>query len=78
MKRPLAELVLIATGDIVLVVHEGSTFEAATGQEWIFEVAQFQRELETWKREPRPLAERRSAPSTGSESAEAKLGSGSE
>ena len=78
VKRPLAELVLVATGDIVLVLHEESAFEAATGQEWIFEVAQFQRELEIWKREPSPLAGRRSAPSTGSESTEAKSGSGSE
>jgi DNA-binding transcriptional MerR regulator len=78
VNRPLAELVLVATGDIVLVLHEESAFEAATGQEWIFEVAQFQRELEIWKREPRPLAGRRSAPSTGSEIGEAKLGSGSE
>ena len=70
VKRPLAELVLVATGDIVLVVHEGSTFEAATGQEWVFQVAEFQRELEAWKREPKPLARRRSAPSTGSEAAE--------
>jgi hypothetical protein len=65
------------TGDIVLVLHEESAFEAATGQEWIFEVAQFQRELEIWKREPRPLARRRSAPSTGSESAAAKSRAGS-
>ena len=70
VKRPLAELVLVTTGDIVLVVHEGSTFEAATGQEWVFEVAAFERELEAWKREPKPLARRCSAPSTGSEAAE--------
>jgi DNA-binding transcriptional MerR regulator len=69
VERPLAELVLVTTGDIVLVVHEGSAFEAATGQEWIFEVAAFQRELEAWKQEPKPPAKRRSAPSTGSESA---------
>jgi hypothetical protein len=70
VRRPLAELVLVATGDIVLVVHQGSAFEAATGQEWVFEVARFQREVEAWKRKPRPLAKRRSAPSTGSEAAE--------
>ena len=70
VERPLAELVLVATGDIVLVVHQGSAFEAATGQEWVFQVAEFHRELEAWKREPKPLARRRSAPSTGSEAAE--------
>ena len=78
VKRPLAELVLVATGDIVLVVYEGTAFEAATGQEWVFEVAQFQRELESWKREPKPLTRRRSAPSTGSEAAESETRSGLE
>jgi len=72
VERPLAELVLVATGDVVLVVRDGSTFEAATGQEWVFEVAQFQREVEAWKGESKPLAKRRSAPSTGSEAAETK------
>ena len=78
VKRPLAELVLVATGDIVLVVHQGSAFEAATGQEWVFEVARFQREVEAWKRKPRPLPKRRSAPSTGSEAAEPETRSGLE
>jgi len=50
VKRPLAELVLVATGDVVLVLHEGAAFEAATGQEWVFEVARFQRELDAWRR----------------------------
>lgn len=76
--RPLAELVLVATGDIVLVLHEGSAFEAATGQEWVFEVAQFQRELEAWRQKPRPLARRRSVPSTGTGAAESGTRSGSE
>jgi DNA-binding transcriptional MerR regulator len=78
VNRPLAELVLVATGDVVLVVHQGSAFEAATGQEWVFEVAQFQREVEDWKRKPRPVARRRSAPSTGSEAAQRGTRSGSE
>ena len=78
VKRPLAKLVLVATGDIVLVVHQGSAFEAATGQEWVFQVARFQGEVEAWKR--KPPAKRRSAPSTGSEAAgtQTKSGSGSE
>ena len=78
VNRPLAELVLVATGDVVLVVHEGSAFEAATGQEWVFEVAQFQREVEAWKQRPKPLARRRSAPSTGFDAAETGTRSGSE
>lgn len=43
--RPLAELVLVATGDVVVVIREGSAFEALSGQEWVFDVAEFQREL---------------------------------
>jgi DNA-binding transcriptional MerR regulator len=78
VKRPLAELVLVATGDIVLVLHGESAFEAVSGQEWVLEVAQFQRELESWKRElPRPN-KRRSVPSTGSEAAETGTRSGSD
>jgi DNA-binding transcriptional MerR regulator len=50
VKSPLAELVLVATGDIVLVFRDGTAFEAVSGQEWVFEVAQLQREIEEWKR----------------------------
>ncbi len=46
VRRPLSELVLVATGDVVLALREGSAFEALSGQEWILEVAQFQREIE--------------------------------
>jgi hypothetical protein len=49
VRRPLAELILVATGDVVLAFREGTAFEAVSGQEWIFEVAQFQREIEEWK-----------------------------
>lgn len=51
IERPLSELVLVATGDIVLVFHGGTAFEAVSGQEWVFEVAEFQREVEAWSRE---------------------------
>lgn len=50
IRHPLAELVLVATGDVVLALHEGSAFEAVSGQEWVFEVARFQREVETFRR----------------------------
>ena len=43
--RPLSELVLVATGDVVLVFHDETVFEAITGQEWVFPVASFQREV---------------------------------
>ncbi len=46
VRHPLSELVLVATGDVVLVLREDSAFEALSGQEWILEVAQFQREVE--------------------------------
>ncbi len=72
VKRPLADLVLVTTGDIVLVLHDGSAFEAATGQEWVFEVARFERELAAWKREPELLAGRRSADSRGLDAAAAR------
>ncbi len=49
VSKPLSELVLVATGDVVLVFSEGTAFEAVTGQEWIFEVALFQREVDTWR-----------------------------
>lgn len=49
VSKPLSELVLVATGDVVLVFSEGTAFEAVTGQEWVFEVALFQREVDTWK-----------------------------
>jgi len=50
VERPLAELVLVATGDVVLAFRGGTAFDAVSGQEWVFEVAQFQREIESWKR----------------------------
>ena len=37
--KPLHELALVATGDVVLVLHGRSAFEALTGQEWILDVA---------------------------------------
>lgn len=43
--RPLSELVLVATGDLVLVLHEGTAFEAVSGQEWIFAVSHLEREV---------------------------------
>lgn len=76
VQRPLAELVLVATGDIVLVLHGESAFEAVSGQEWVFEVAQFQRELESWRRKPPHGPWRRSVPSTGSGAAETGTRSG--
>ncbi|MGB5180045.1 MAG: MerR family transcriptional regulator [Gammaproteobacteria bacterium] len=41
---PLQELSLVATGDVVLVLRSGAAFDALTGQEWILQVADFERE----------------------------------
>ena len=47
--RPLSELVLVATGDVVLVFQDDTVFEAITGQEWVFEVADFEREVSDYR-----------------------------
>jgi hypothetical protein len=49
VKRPLAELVLVATGDVVLVFRDNTAFDAVSGQEWVFEVAKFGREVDAWR-----------------------------
>ena len=41
---PIQELSLVATGDVVLVLRSGAAFDALTGQEWIFQVADLERE----------------------------------
>ncbi len=49
VRRPLAELVLVATGGVVLAFRGETAFDAVSGQEWVVEVARFQREIEDWK-----------------------------
>jgi len=61
VRRPLAELVLVATGDVVLAFRDGTAFDAASGQEWIFEVADFQREVEAWSHSEKTLRRGRRA-----------------
>jgi DNA-binding transcriptional MerR regulator len=63
--QPLSQLVLVATGDVVLVFREGAAFEAVSGQEWVFEVASFQREVEAWKQAVSQLPHRRARSATG-------------
>ena len=41
---PLHELSLVVTGDVVLVLRSGAAFDALTGQEWIVQVADLERE----------------------------------
>ena len=64
VSKPLSELILVATGDMVLVFSEGTAFEAVTGQEWIFEVALFQREVDSWRRAIDRGPNRRARPSS--------------
>ena len=47
--RPLAEVVLVATGDVVLAFKDGTAFDAVSGQEWVFEIAQLQREVDAYR-----------------------------
>ena len=61
VRRPLAELVLVATGDVVLAFRNGTAFDAVSGQEWIFEVARFEREIEAWRRSVETLRTTRRA-----------------
>jgi DNA-binding transcriptional MerR regulator len=62
IERPLSELVLVATGEVVLVFLENTAFEAVSGQEWIFEVAEFKREVDRWKAAARSEPVRRARP----------------
>lgn len=59
VERPLSELVLVATGDVVLVFQEGAAFEAVSGQEWVFEVAAFEREVRAWRQATDQLPHRK-------------------
>ena len=48
VERPLAEVVLVATGDVVLAFKDGTVFDAVSGQEWVFEIAQLKREVDAY------------------------------
>lgn len=50
VKRPLEELTLVATEDVILVFYEGAAFEALSGQEWIMDIADVYRDVEKWQR----------------------------
>lgn len=54
LKQPLAGTSIVATGDVVLVFQEGAAFEAITGQEWIFPVADMEREVLLRRKRPGP------------------------
>lgn len=49
VEQPLNELSIIVTGDVVLVLHGESAFDALTGQNWVMPVAELAREAELVK-----------------------------
>ncbi|WP_455199597.1 MerR family transcriptional regulator [Kaarinaea lacus] len=51
---PLTELSLVATGDMILVLHRETAFEALSGQEWIYPVAELEREAAKTLGTPEP------------------------
>lgn len=51
---PLTELSLVATGDMILVLHRETAFEALSGQEWIYPVAELEREAAKTRGETEP------------------------
>jgi DNA-binding transcriptional MerR regulator len=50
--RPLVELSLVVTGDVVLVFHGERAFDALTGQEWVFPIAELAAEIEKIRHQP--------------------------
>ena len=62
VRSPLAELTLVATGDVVLAFKDGTAFDALSGQEWVLEVAAFHREIEAWRTSKRQRREARALP----------------
>jgi DNA-binding transcriptional MerR regulator len=50
-ERPLAELSLVVTGDVVLVFHAAHAFDALTGQEWVLPIAGLAAEAEKLQRQ---------------------------
>jgi DNA-binding transcriptional MerR regulator len=50
IKKPLNELTLVVAGEAILVFYERTAFEAITGQHWILEVADLQRDVQRWQK----------------------------
>lgn len=66
IKKPLVELTLVATGDVVLVFYERTVFEAISGQEWLLDIADVQRDVDRWQRRVGTIRQlRRRAPAVG-------------
>jgi DNA-binding transcriptional MerR regulator len=72
ISRPLGDLTLVATGDVLLVLRGQTDFDAIQGGEWVFPVGDFQREVEAWRRlraprtvQRRPSTNERAGSGTG-------------
>ncbi len=78
VKRPLSELTLVATGEVVLVFYEGTVFDAVSGQEWIIEVSEVKQSVDKWKKKVTELKKYRRVRQSkaGSVGAEEASGSG--
>jgi DNA-binding transcriptional MerR regulator len=49
LEHPLGQLVLVATGDVVLAFRDDTVFEAISGEEWVFAVADFEQEVAAYR-----------------------------
>ncbi|MEN8763946.1 MAG: MerR family transcriptional regulator [Thiogranum sp.] len=49
--RPLVELSLVVTGDVVLVFHGQHAFDALTGQQWVFPIAELAADVDKMRRQ---------------------------
>ena len=49
--RPLVELSLVITGDVVLVFHGEHAFDALTGQQWVFPIAELAADVEKMRQQ---------------------------
>ncbi len=50
--RPLVELSLVVTGDVMLVSQGERAFDALSGQEWVFSIAELAADVEKMQRQP--------------------------
>jgi DNA-binding transcriptional MerR regulator len=67
VERPLAELTLVATGDLVLVFYQDTAFEAVSGQQWIIHVAEVESEALRWMQQSKRVSDYRNPAVSGHE-----------
>jgi DNA-binding transcriptional MerR regulator len=59
VNRPLEELTLVATEEVVLVFYEGTVFEALSGQQWVLELGEVHRDVQRWQSKMRKVSRHR-------------------